>query len=102
MWTDLIPSVLRSRSAFAFFGSKSVKKRKEWFSDFCNGLSRIPDEKVREVYFQEFTLQPYAGFFLFFLLLEDRSSELELIKMAFTNATDFDYLCYAWIEDISP
>ena len=42
----------------------------------------------------ELTHQPYAGFYLFFLLFEDNSDDHELMIKAFDNCTDFDFRAY--------
>jgi hypothetical protein len=49
------------------------KKRKEWLYNFAHSLEQISNERVKQAYQQEFTFQPYAGNFLFFLLFEDHS-----------------------------
>ncbi len=69
---SLIKEVLRSKSAHAFYGSMSLKKRKQWNYKFCQNIKRYESEPlILSAYFNVFTQQPYYGMLYFFLLFED-------------------------------
>ena len=42
----------------------------------------------------ELTLQPYAGFYLFYLMFKECSDEFEISEMALINSTPFDFLVH--------
>ena len=43
---------------------------------------------------QELTRQPYAGYYLFYLLFKESSDDYEIVEQALSNATQFDFLVY--------
>lgn len=45
------------------------------------------------------TLQPYAGFYLFYLMFKESSDEYEISEMALVNATEFDFLVHISLMD---
>jgi len=47
---------------------------------------------VLELYQEEFTQQPYCGFYLSYLLFHEFSDNATLVRKALTNITPFDYL----------
>lgn len=51
-------------------------------------------EVFRDALRQEMTRCPYAGHYLFFLLLEDNSDDHLLIAKSLENTSDFDFLSY--------
>jgi hypothetical protein len=68
----MIQVILRSKTAHGYYGSLSLKKRRQWLYDFLHDLeSTVSEQHIKNAYYQEFSLQPYAGFFLTFLLFED-------------------------------
>ncbi|CDW84307.1 UNKNOWN [Stylonychia lemnae] len=99
MWTNLIQVILRSKTAHSFYGSLSIKKRKEWLYEFLHSLEQQP-EQIIATYYQEFTLQPYTGFFLTFLLFEELSENLQLVQKVFQNANDFDIISFIITKQI--
>jgi hypothetical protein len=93
VWAQLIQVILRSKTAHAFYGALSLKKRKEWLFNFNHSLENLP-RSIVQAYQNEFSAQPYCGFYLFFLLFEDLSENNSLMNKVQANLTDFDYLAY--------
>ena len=101
----MITVVLRSKTAHAFYGALSFRKRKQWLYKMANDLDKYERfQEIKSVYFREFSAVPYSGTFLFYLLFEDRlASEpsLDLLAHAILPAvSDFDYVVHLSVEKI--
>lgn len=104
-WVKVVGLVLRSKTAWVFWGSMSSKKRTTWMENFLGDMeSHIfsKNEDVRKAYEQEFCQQPYAGTFLFYLLFNDFSEKCSLIQQSFENCTDTDFLIYLCDSKLQP
>jgi hypothetical protein len=100
-YCSLIKEVLRSKSAHAFYGSMSIKKRKEWHYNFLHNIKRFESEPlILSTYFTEFTLQPYSGMFYFFLLFEDLTENDKLMAKVAKNITDYDMIVFLNVEKV--
>lgn len=55
--------------------------------------SSIYEDRVSS-FKQELTMQPYAGFYLFYLMFEEFSDDYEVAEQAFANTTQFDFLVH--------
>eukprot|EP00347_Sterkiella_histriomuscorum_P010472 403376151 len=99
MWQMIVQVIMRSKTAHAFYGSLSIKKRKEWIYEFSHNVEQLP-EPIQQAFYQELSLQPYCGFFLFFLLFEDKSENEALAQSALAQANDFDYISFLISEKI--
>jgi|LauGreDrversion4_2_1035121.scaffolds.fasta_scaffold132824_2 hypothetical protein len=91
-------AILRSRTALAFFGSLSAKKRDDWVRNLAydleaEGMREVP-KVFRESVLAELCQQPYAGSYLFFLIFEDFSDNTALMTKAYSNTTDYDFVQY--------
>lgn len=56
-----------------------MKKRRTWLYDFLHNLESVHNPTLLSTYQEEFSLQPYAGNFLTFLLFEDHCENAVLI-----------------------
>lgn len=97
----MVKEVLRSKTAHAFYGSMSLKKRKEWLYNFLHDIKRFESVPLfMSAYFNEFSIQPYAGNFYFFLLLEDMTENDKLLSKVAKNISDFDIIALLNVEKI--
>ena len=62
-------------------------------------MQKYPQQIVK-TYYEELTIQPYSGFFLFFLLMEDYNEQSKLIENVMVNVNDFDYIAYLIVKNI--
>jgi hypothetical protein len=100
-YCSLIKEVLRSKSAHAFYGSMTIKKRKEWHYNFLHNIKRFESEAmIISTYYTEFTLQPYSGMFYFFLLFEELTENDKLMTKVAKNITDFDLIVFLNVEKV--
>jgi hypothetical protein len=51
VWTKVVSIVLKSKTAWAFFGSLTPKKRKKWLYNFCHDLDKIANSQVKQAYY---------------------------------------------------
>lgn len=101
-WLEAIPIVLRSRTLNTFFLNLSFKKRQKWLAKFIGDMtsgnnvdqSSPMHESRTGAYKQEMTRQPYAGFYLFYLMFKENSDDYEIAEMALVSATQFDFLVH--------
>lgn len=69
--------------------SMSLKKRNDWLLDYIRQLASNVEECAPLL--APFTMQPYAGMFLYYLLFEEFCSDTELLEKAIKNLSTADY-----------
>ena len=84
-------AVFASKTAHAFFTTKSIKKRQQWLIDYVRQIQSIDYIDYRPLLIP-FTQKPYVCHFLNYLLLEDYCSDVELLSKSLNNMTPCDYL----------